>query len=275
MAAPTEGTVQLTAGTFRTLTWSGDPTTTAVFLHGLSGVADVWHPTITALGPDRPRCIALDQRGHGSSPHTPGSYRAVDLLGDLLELVEQVGEPVHLVGHSMGARIAILAGARFPDRFRSAAIVDIGPEAWKANIDRTTRMIASRPERFADREEALAVAELIVGRLGIGSAESYVSDRMVEDPDGSHRWRSPASALIELVTTQRRRDHWRDWDRLRSPALFVRGGDTDEVREPIAREMARRNPSVDHRELPGVGHNIPLLAPERLAELLGEFWRRT
>lgn len=273
MSEPIENRIELSAGTFRTLTWPGDPDIIAIFLHGLTGVADVWHPTITALGPDRPRCIALDQRGHGSSPHTPGSYRAVDHLGDLLDLVDEIGAPVHLVGHSMGARIAILAGARFPDRFRSVAIVDIGPEAWKVNIEATTRLIASRPERFTDRAEARAVAEMIVERLGTGTAESYVTDRMVEEPDGSYRWLSPTSALIETVTAHRSRNHWRDWDRVRPPAIFVRGGDTDEVREPIARKMRQRNPSVDYRELPGVGHNIPLLAPTALAEILESFWR--
>src|SRR5690554_5984194 len=71
-------TVRLPAGGFRILTWPGGTDGTTVFLHGLSGAADVWRPTIAAFGSDRPRCIAIDQRGHGRSPHTPGAYAASD-----------------------------------------------------------------------------------------------------------------------------------------------------------------------------------------------------
>lgn len=268
---PIEDEIDLPAGSFRTLTWPGDGTP-AVFLHGLSGIADVWHQTVTALGADRPHCLAIDQRGHGASPHTPGAYTSIDYLGDLLALVERIGAPVHLVGHSMGARIAIVAGARHPELFETVTIVDIGPEVWAANIESTTRMLAARPERFADRTEALAVAGLIVDRLGIGNADGYVRERMLEQADGSYRWRSPAEALIESVTMQRSRNHWRDWDRLGAPALFVRGGTTNEVRPHIAAEMRRRNPAVRHHELPGIGHNVPLLAPAELAALLRDFW---
>lgn len=264
--------IDLPAGTFRTLTWEGSPDRTVLFLHGLSGAADVWQRTVTALGPDRPHCIALDLRGHGHSPHTPGHYAVSDHLGDVLALTGGIDAPIDLVGHSMGARIAMVAGARNPGRFRSVAVVDIGPEAWKKNIETTTRLLTARPERLADRTEALAVAGLIVDRLGIGDAEGYVRDRMVENDDGSWRWRSPAEALVESVTTQRARDHWRDWERLRPPALLVRGGTSNEVRPRIANEMRRRNPAVRYHEIPDVGHNIPLLAPETLAGLLREFW---
>ena len=38
--------------------------------------------------------------------------------------------------------------------------------------------------------------------------------------------------------------------------------------------MRRRNPRVEVAELDGVGHNVPLLAPQRLAVEIRAFWSR-
>lgn len=266
---PRARTVALDAGLFRILEWPGTAGTPTVFLHGLSGVAEVWTDTITALGSDRPRCIALDQRGHGHSPRTPGAYAAGDYLGDLLRLVDEVGGPVDLVGHSMGARVAILAAARHPDAFRSVVIVDIGPEAWRANITGTTRIFSSLPESFPDREAALALGR--AGGRGEAWAERFVEWRLGAQPDGTYRWLASRDGLIETVATQRARGYWGDWDRIDLPALLVRGGTSNELRPRIVEAMRTRNPQVAFVEIPDVGHIIPLLAPDRLAAEIRRF----
>lgn len=296
-------TYELRAGRFRGLEWPGFPgvsrppgagsarsdgpgssggAPTAVLLHGLSGMADVWHATVMAL-PDhldgsRPRCVAIDQRGHGRSPHLPGRYSAADYLQDLVDLVDLLGAPVRLVGHSMGARVAMIGAARHPELFSSVVVVDIGPEAWQRNISATTALLAARPERFSDLEEALSVARFIVGERGydpVGgddAARMFVEERLRREKDGAYTWLAPRDALIESVTVQRSRNYWRDWEGISIPTLLVRGGNSDELRPHVVQAMRRRNPAVDFVEIDGVGHNVPLLAPERLAEEVGRFW---
>ena len=266
---PSEGYVVAPAGEFRTLTWHGDPHRRVVlFLHGLSGVADVWSATIEALGEHRPPCVAVDLRGHGRSPKTPGRYRVLDHVGDLRALVAHLGAPVDLVGHSMGARVAFVGAARHPELFSSVTVVDIGPERWTANITATVELFASLPRSFPGRAAALTLGGL---GAGAGAAERFVQDRLVERPDGSFGWLAPPEALVETVTVQRSRDYWRDWERISIPALLVRGERTRELRPFVLEEMLRRNPSVRFRQIEDVGHNIPLGSPVRLAEELGAF----
>ena len=100
-----------------------------LFLHGLTGVAEVWQETVDALGEGRPRCVAIDQRGHGDSPHG-GPYHVRQLVQDALAAARAAGmERPHLVGHSMGARVAMAAAAWRPRAWRTVAMADIGPEA--------------------------------------------------------------------------------------------------------------------------------------------------
>lgn len=265
-----ETTYRLGAGTFRALEWSG-PEEPAIFLHGLSGVANVWQQTVEALGANRPRCIAIDQRGHGHSPK-PRDYRIGGYVSDLLDLVDAVGRPVRLVGHSMGARVALVAAARHAERFSSVAIVDIGPEAWKANIDGTVAAFARRPASFASREEALEFGSR--GRPGSLDAERFLLPRLNEEPDGSYTWLAPAGALMDTVRAHRSRNFWAEWDAIRIPAMLVRGGRSNELRPWVAEKMRARNSHVEFHEIPETGHNIPLLAPVALAGLLTAFWRR-
>ena len=58
--------IDLAGGRFRLLEWPGRGPG-VLFLHGLTGVAEVWEPTVERLGQDRPRSFAFDQRGHGHS----------------------------------------------------------------------------------------------------------------------------------------------------------------------------------------------------------------
>lgn len=277
--SPRARTVALPAGLYRLLEWPAEgadegrlPEGTVVLLHGLSGVAEVWADVVAALEPPHPAVVALDQRGHGHSPRTPGRYAATDYLADLVALVDQFDGPVHLVGHSMGGRVATLAAARHEGRFASVVIVDIGPEAWKANIDTTTKLFAAMPPSFPNRDAALEVGRL--AKRGEEWASRFVDWRLRARADGTYTWLGSTEALTETVQVQRATNYWADWDAIATPALLVRGSMSKELRPWVAEKMQHRNPAVAYVEIPEVGHNIPMDAPEALAAALTGFWGR-
>lgn len=265
---PSGSFLDLPAGRFRTLTW-GSGHETVLFLHGLTAVADVWGPTVENLQPDR-RYVALDQRGHGQSPRPPTGYQSGHYAGDALAAVRRLGPPVHLVGHSMGARVAILVAARHPEALRSVAIIDIGPEASKSNIDATIAGIASRPEQFSSEAEALRFG--FRNREPTAGAAALFLARLEPAGSGRLRWRSPREALEQTVRSHRGRGYWPEWRTIQPPALFVHGGASNEVSVAVAERMRRENPRVRFERYESIGHNIPLLAPERLAQSLERFW---
>jgi pimeloyl-ACP methyl ester carboxylesterase len=241
-----------------------------LFLHGLTGVAEVWLPTISELPQDR-NYLALDQRGHGQSPSRLDlDYRVAAFVEDVRQLIEHVGAPVHLVGHSMGARVAMVFAARHPRMLRSVAIVDIGPEASRQNIRETISGISRRAERFANEAEALTAG---FRRNQPSELDQRVFlSRLNREADGSLTWRAPTASLTAIVTAHRARSYWREWRSISLPALLIRGGTSTEVSAATAAKMRAENPAVRYQELAGIGHNIPLLAPDQLAGLLSEHW---
>src|SRR5688572_33497004 len=94
---------------------SGRSTTSrpaALCLHGITANAHVFEPMAELLAA-RFRITSIDQRGHGSAPKPASGYAALDYAGDLNNLLS---ESTLLIGHSLGARNALVAGARYPEK---------------------------------------------------------------------------------------------------------------------------------------------------------------
>src|SRR5262249_35557987 len=72
------------------------------------------------------RLVAPDLRGHGESDWAePPRYAVADFAGDLDAVLAALApEPVALVGHSMGARVALWYTAHHPDPGRALALLD-------------------------------------------------------------------------------------------------------------------------------------------------------
>ncbi|MEO3743277.1 alpha/beta hydrolase [Plantactinospora sp. B5E13] len=79
-------------------------------------------PLLAAAGH---RVATMDIRGHGDSDTTFPAYDDVALAGDILALIEELGEPAFVVGNSMGAGAGVIAAADNPARVRGLAL--LGP----------------------------------------------------------------------------------------------------------------------------------------------------
>ena len=221
----------------------------------------------------------MDQRGHGHSPKPATGYDIGNYVQDALRVIEALDlAPVDLVGHSMGARVAMVLAARHPDVLRSVAIVDIGPEEWKANHEQTVAAVERMPASFPDIETALAGGrrrggESLDAALSSEALQQIARARLGNNPDGTVSFLADPAALKQTVVSHRSRNFWAEWRRIDVPAMLVRGGESTEVRQAIADRMRAQNPRVRFVQFDGVGHNVPLLAPTRLASELDAFWQ--
>jgi pimeloyl-ACP methyl ester carboxylesterase len=108
-----------------------------VCIHGLGGTKASFLSTVSALAPEGYRVIAIDLPGFGDS-HKPlaAAYNAPYFAGAILELLDTLGiGSAHMVGNSMGGRIAIELGLLAPDRtdrmvLLSPALAWLRPRQW-------------------------------------------------------------------------------------------------------------------------------------------------
>jgi pimeloyl-ACP methyl ester carboxylesterase len=84
-----------------------------LFVHGYFGLAIAFERMMECLASKGHRCVAIDLRGHGDSPHAGdlGKVSIHDYADDVDRVARLLGDPV-IVGHSMGGLLAQLAAVR-------------------------------------------------------------------------------------------------------------------------------------------------------------------
>lgn len=113
--------------------WGDGPGPPLVLVHGYTGSAHDFALHIEALAAER-RVFAIDHRGHGRSSHSgdEATYTIDHLVDDLVAWVAAEvapdGQPVDLLGHSMGGRIAMRFALARRDLLRSLILMDT--TAW-------------------------------------------------------------------------------------------------------------------------------------------------
>lgn len=122
-------------------------------LHGLLGAMDNWRSQAKMLSQSRP-VYTLDLRNHGNSPHLKGmSYR--EMYEDVIQLAEYLDiENFHLLGHSMGGKVAMQLALARPEMIQSLIVVDIAPKSYPLWHQKTLQGVMSAPvESMHSRKE--------------------------------------------------------------------------------------------------------------------------
>ena len=138
---------------------TGGDATPLVVVHGLLGSADNWRSHLKQWQ-RRHRVIAVDLRNHGRSPHVAGmGYDA--MAEDLLALLDRLDvSRVHLLGHSMGGKVAISLARLAPSRVASLIVADIAPIAYGHDHDSVfaalRRVEAGQPTNRREADALLA-----------------------------------------------------------------------------------------------------------------------
>ncbi len=111
-----------------TLTFGPEDGAPVVLLHGLvSGNMATWYTSIAIPLASSCRVVLYDLRGHGNSSLPIHGFDLESHVQDLLAVLDHCvpqNQPVDLVGHSMGALIALRFALRYPARVRRLVLVD-------------------------------------------------------------------------------------------------------------------------------------------------------
>jgi pimeloyl-ACP methyl ester carboxylesterase len=121
----------------------GEP---VVLLHGFPQDATSWDRVAPLLHAGGLRTLALTQRGYASTarPRRRRDYRLGELVADVRALVDEVGAPVHLVGHDWGGGVAWAVADRHADVIRSLTVVSTPhPAATKTALLRSSQGVRS------------------------------------------------------------------------------------------------------------------------------------
>ena len=117
-------------GNIAALQWGSGNSNKVLALHGwLDNAASFWH-LAPLLAEHDMEITAIDFPGHGQSDHRAAghSYGFIDYVIDIQAVVKQMNQPLTLLCHSMGAAIAVMYAAAFPEQINRLVLLEnLGP----------------------------------------------------------------------------------------------------------------------------------------------------
>lgn len=242
--------------------------TALVFLHGVGGGHHAWDGQLRHFADLGYPSHAWDQPGYGHSVSVE-PYDLEQIALSLKRLIDALGgDPVVLVGHSMGGMVAQEAYARFPEIVK-ALVLAFTSASFAGGTEFAKRFIA---ERIGPLDEGRTMAEIAARLMPTMRGRK-------SDPQGAaHAERIMAGILpdtyraaVRLVTTFDRKE---SLARIAVPTLLVAGSDDKTAPPGMMQQMAAAIPDSELVVLDGCGHLGPLDQPEAFNAALERFLRR-
>ena len=246
-----------------------------VALHGLGATKGSFLPTVAALSP-RFRIIAIDLPGFGDSDKPIGAaYDAPYFANAVVDALDALGlERAHVVGNSMGGRVAIEVGLSHPEPRRPhrapravpglAARATVGAAAETRAPRAGPHPARTAPGRRGGRPPSDPGCRRRVGRGGGRRVPARV-------PDALGRAAFYAAARhIYLEEPEGERGFWTRLPSLQPPALFVWGLRDKLVPIAFERHVAQALPAARHLEL-DCGHVPQIERSRETHQALGAF----
>ena len=221
-----------------------------VLLHGLFGKQDNLNQLKQYLLADY-KVISVDLRNHGMSEwHQDMDYKVMsqDLLGLLTELNL---EKVHLLGHSMGGKVAMATALLAPEKISSLMVADIAPVNYLQDrhsaVFSALRQVASSPAITSRREADILMSKML--------PEPAVRQFLLKSFDStrSSRWQFNLDALqahySEIMG-------WNYTSQLKytGPVLFIKGGASNYLQSEHHNAIKEHFPNAKAQIIPGAGH---------------------
>lgn len=232
-----------------------------VLIHGLCLSCRMWDSQVDVLA-DRFRVIRYDVRGFGKSALPDKPFLHADDLRGLLDYLDVPA--AHVVGLSMGGRIALQHAVLYPEQSCSLALVDSAidgfdwDKSWDVSLDaikacghREGAKAANRMwlnhELFASARERPECAAKLTQIVGADSGWIWLHESLAQGIDPAARMR-----LAEI----------------RVPTLVIVGKRDLPDFQAIAEILAAGIPGAEKVEMPGVGHMSNMEDPAAFNKVL-------
>jgi pimeloyl-ACP methyl ester carboxylesterase len=250
---------------------SGEP---VMLLHCTGGSSRQWLTFAEALGAGF-HAVAPDLCGYGATSHWPGaspfSLGAEAAL--VAALIDHIGKPMHVIGHSYGGAVALQLAHRHPKLVKSLTVIE--PASFHL-------LLSGDHMDAAAHSQISEVASTIARAVNSGNYADAMR-RFVNYWSGEKAWdelpdgqRKALATRINKVTL----DFWatlndpvrlEDFADLRTRTLILCGDLSPLPTQQICRHLVRKLANARLEKIAGAGHMLPLTHPQEMHQLIAAF----
>ncbi len=250
---------------------------TIVFLHGMLGSGLYWSEQMELLK-DHHHVIALDLLGFGRSPKPSNlKYDREDHINYILKTLDTIGikTPVTLVGHSMGALLALSLASKYPERVNKLILISmpIYKNVTEAKREITQSKIVPRFMYYGPTARIICSVMCTLRPLAQILSPLYfkhVPKDLATDAT-MHTWFSYSRSMANIIENQ---DVLSDLQKVKVPVLALFGTHDAVAKSTNLEEIKLCCKHVEVRLL-NATHQLPLEKPKQTAQFISNMVKNT
>jgi 3-oxoadipate enol-lactonase len=239
-----------------------------VFLHGIGGNRRNWHPNIAAFA-QHWQAVAWDARGYGESDDYEGPLDFVDYSRDLVRVLDHfLGAKAHIVGLSMGGRIALDFAALHPDRLLTLTLCDTHRGFAHFSEEKKREFIRLRKEPLEKGGTPSDIAVPVAKSLCGPNVTPQAFAALVDSLSRLHK----ESYIKCIESSIMAAGHGRLED-IRVPTHVIVGSEDRLTTPDMCRDIASAIPGAKLTIIPDAGHLVNIEQPAAFNAAAIEFIR--
>lgn len=238
-----------------------------LILHGFFASSRNWRKIAEKLS-SAFHVYVLDLRNHGDSPHhAVMDYPA--MAADVLRFMDEHAlATAHIMGHSMGGKVAMWLALNHPGRTDKLIVVDIAPKSYTHNFDQTIHALIGLPlAEIQHRKQAEAMLAKDIPELDY---RQFLLQNLILK-DGRYHWRIELAIFLRMAPnivafpeSQNLTPHIGD-------TMFIAGADSAYV---VWEDTIRLFPKAVFKKIAKAGHWLHVQQPEVFTEMVENFLQR-
>jgi esterase len=237
-----------------------------VLIHGLFGSLENLNVIAKPLS-EHFRVTNVDLRNHGLSPH---SYEMdyLAMANDIMELMAKLKiQKAHLVGHSMGGKVAMQVALTHSELVDKLVVLDIAPVSYPARHTQIIEALnAVKNADISDRKQADLIMQPYIEELGV---RQFLLKSLYKNDAGKFVWRFNLSVLDNKYSTIT--DNINANNSCLCETLFIKGNDSDYILAEHREAINSLFKNVSAKIIHGAGHWLHAQKPQAVNKAINDF----
>lgn len=238
-----------------------------LIIHGFLGMSDNWKTLGTRYADAGFEVHMPDLRNHGRSFHSP-DFTYADMASDVLAYCRHHKlDKISIIGHSMGGKIAMFLASQHPELIDKLVVADIGPKYYAPHHQEILAGLnAADFSKTSDRSEIEKMIEPHVPDFG---TRQFLMKSIYRPTPDTLAFRFNLQVFNQKIENVG--EALPDDARFDGPVLFIRGGNSNYIRDDQWPLIEKHFPKASLETIPGSGHWLHAENPQMFLELTQKF----
>ncbi|MEO1253414.1 MAG: alpha/beta fold hydrolase [Bacteroidota bacterium] len=237
-----------------------------IIMHGVFGSSDNWQ-TLGKVFSEHFKVYLVDLRNHGNSPHSEEFDYNV-MANDVLELMKDEGlDQAHILGHSMGGKVAMHLATQHAEKVEKLIVVDIAPKHYPPHHQQIFEGFKSVDlANLENRKDADVQMAQVISNMGV---RQFILKNLERKKDGSFGWKLNVDTIEQAIESVG--EGMENNVSFEGDTLFIAGGKSDYIVDSDHELIKKHFPKTEIISIAGAGHWVHAEKPKELGEAVVTF----